>query len=552
MNQQGDNAIEMVSEIAVRYQLSSIEPLLTSCRTIAEQDEISIAVIGRFKAGKSSFLNHFLDWSLLPVGVIPVTAVVTEIEYGSRARAVTYFLDGRTEEVPVDAIRSFVAESENPENVKQVSRLVVELPTLERFKGLRFIDTPGLESALKHNTEASLNWLPNVGLALVAVSADNPLSQHDLSLLKSLAQYTPKISLLLTKADLLNDPERAEVISFIHRQLTHAFGSAPRIFPYSVRPGYEQFKTQIAESLIAETLAGFQEQRSDILNRKLKTLLQECKDYLLLALSSAEILEAERDALREQIIGEKEALDEVKSELRLIVRHATGRTRTEIFKHLAEHQAELETRLLEKLKAEFPKWTKSLNHALEMFEAWLRDSLAEEMTIVSNDERVQMLAPLEKVKKQMLRALQSFRDRLSERTLRVYGVALRTTEMEIDVEEPRRPDIYIGRVFDRNWELLSPITPKWIVKLFVQRHFVRKMPYMIEKNLSRLASQWADHINAAMTQVGKVAEQRLEELVVTVERLILSSSDDAPKMRADLEQVTSALAGIGHAVARDA
>jgi len=43
------------------------------------------------------------------------------------------------------------------------------LPALARFRGIRFVDTPGLESVLSHNTDASLEWLPNAGLAIVAV-----------------------------------------------------------------------------------------------------------------------------------------------------------------------------------------------------------------------------------------------------------------------------------------------------------------------------------------------------------------------------------------------
>ncbi len=54
-------ALNVASDIAHRYQLSSLQPLIQSCRQLADRDEISVAVIGRFKAGKSSFLNHFLD-----------------------------------------------------------------------------------------------------------------------------------------------------------------------------------------------------------------------------------------------------------------------------------------------------------------------------------------------------------------------------------------------------------------------------------------------------------------------------------------------------------
>ena len=70
----------------------------------------------------------------------------------------------------------------------------MELPGLERFCGLKFVDTPGLESALLHNTEEALKWLPNVGLALVAVSVDPPLSQQDIELLTRLYRFTPNVS----------------------------------------------------------------------------------------------------------------------------------------------------------------------------------------------------------------------------------------------------------------------------------------------------------------------------------------------------------------------
>ena len=87
MNERWKKLIGLAGEIAERYQISSLEPLVGSCRATAERHELSIAIIGRFKAGKSSFLNHFLGRNLLPVGVVPVTTVVTEIVYGPREEA---------------------------------------------------------------------------------------------------------------------------------------------------------------------------------------------------------------------------------------------------------------------------------------------------------------------------------------------------------------------------------------------------------------------------------------------------------------------------------
>jgi hypothetical protein len=191
-----DTAIRLAEEISARYGISSLKPLISSCRAFACEETLNVAVLGRFKAGKSSFLNHLLGRELLPVGVVPVTSVVSEIRYGPKERAEVTFLDGHREEVPVDAIGAFVDETRNPENHKRVALVSVELPTLGQFRSVRFVDTPGLESVLVHNTDASLGWLPNVGLAIVAVGVDPPLSQRDIELIRQLSRYTPNISLV--------------------------------------------------------------------------------------------------------------------------------------------------------------------------------------------------------------------------------------------------------------------------------------------------------------------------------------------------------------------
>jgi GTP-binding protein EngB required for normal cell division len=540
MNQDSNNVIELVAGIAGRYGITSIEPLLASCGTVARQDELTIGVVGRFKAGKSSFLNHLIGRNLLPVGVIPVTAAITEISYGSREKAFVHFLDGRIEAVAIDDIRCFIAESENPENVKRVSRVTIELPELEPFPGLRFVDMPGLESSFAHNTEVALRWLPNAALALVAISVDTPLSRHDLNLLKNLHHFTPSISILLTKADLLDDAERVEVLAFIRHQLTLAFETAPEIFTYSVRPGFEHLRTYLEGRLPRQTLSEFQQHCNVILRRKLETLLRECEEYLTLALTAAETVNSERMELERQVIGDQKAVEQVNHDVRLLIRDLIGGTRTVVSNRLEESRAELEAYLLEDLKTQFSGWAKSLKSLLESFERWLRRSLTEGLAGISDKNRAHFLAPLETAKMRVLRLLQVFREELSQKTESAFGVPLPTTEVEIQIEEPHSPDIWIGRVFDRNWELLSPIIPIRLVRPIIERHFRRRVPEMIETNLSRLATQWKENINTAMTQILEVAERRSSELAETVGRLVASGSDDAPQIRVDLEGLNTA------------
>jgi len=129
-------------------------------------------VFGRFKAGKSSFLNHLTERAVLPIGVVPLTAVITRLRFGESERAEVHFLGGMVKSIPLGDIGLYVGENENPNNQKQVAAVEVELPELKALAPLQFVDTPGLGSAFAHNTEVALNWLPHVGAALVAVSSD--------------------------------------------------------------------------------------------------------------------------------------------------------------------------------------------------------------------------------------------------------------------------------------------------------------------------------------------------------------------------------------------
>jgi len=135
----------------------------------------------------------------------------------------------------------------------------------------------GLDSALSHNTEASLAWLPNVGLALVAVSVDPLFSQRDIDLLKAFTS-TRRRSPCCSPKPILSERELAEVTG----TCTHSFPGTPRnasVFPYSTKPGFERFREALEAELAGGTLERFAEERDSILTRK---VTRSCRmnDYL--------------------------------------------------------------------------------------------------------------------------------------------------------------------------------------------------------------------------------------------------------------------------------
>ena len=212
--------VGQIDRICREFRIDSLLPQVNACAEVMEDgDIVDVAIVGRFKAGKSSFLNSIIGADLMPVAVLPVTAIVTRLWYGPRDRAVVRRQDGGEQEVPLTSLAEYVTEQQNPGNVKGVAIVDVELTGLRPYRGIRLVDTPGLGSVFAHNTRTSMEWLPRVGAAMLAVSTDQPLSEYDIDLLRELAKHTPEISILLTKADLVSENELADVTGFISEQI---------------------------------------------------------------------------------------------------------------------------------------------------------------------------------------------------------------------------------------------------------------------------------------------------------------------------------------------
>jgi hypothetical protein len=109
--------------------------------------------------------------------------------------------------------------------------------------------------------------------------------------------------------------------------------------------------------------------------------------------------------------------------------------------------------------------------------------------------------------------------------------------MDLHSEDPRSPDVRVGRIFDRNWELLSWLTPMALVEGAVSKHYHRKVGDLVSVNLSRLASQWEHIVNAALLALEKESTRRLDGLIGTIERLIAATREQAPRIREDIRQL---------------
>jgi len=205
------------------------------------EDRFTLAVVGQFKRGKSSLLNAVIGRELLPVGVLPLTSAITILRYGPKERLLIRRSDVSLpfpQEEPVERLAEFVTEKGNPGNCKRVKTATIEVPLPFLRRGLEFVDTPGIGSAIEANTATTLKFLPECDAVLFVTSGESPFTSIELEFLKEIRQHVHKIFFVVNKMDLLGANERQEVLDFVRDTIRRQTGADNvRFFPISSRRG---------------------------------------------------------------------------------------------------------------------------------------------------------------------------------------------------------------------------------------------------------------------------------------------------------------------------
>lgn len=228
---------------ALRLQAgrSGIQAPFTELFARLAEDRFNLMVIGRFSRGKSSLLNALLDTERLPMGIVPVTSVITSVAYGSRERALIEYQNSHlNSELTLDQLPDYITQQGNPENRRRVTLARIELPSELLRRGFHFVDTPGLGSAFTQNSLTTERFLPQADAFMVVTSFDSPLSAEELEVLRRVAPSSSRVFLVINKHDLASASDRAHVLAHVRGQAERVFGEpAPSTFSVSARDALE-------------------------------------------------------------------------------------------------------------------------------------------------------------------------------------------------------------------------------------------------------------------------------------------------------------------------
>lgn len=233
------------------------------------KERFHLAVLGQFKRGKSTLLNALLGETLLPTSVVPLTAIPTLLFSAATLQThVVYQNDHPPETFTLQdpnqlttLLARFVTEEGNPHNQRNVAHVEVYHPAPLLHQGVVLIDTPGIGSTFRHNTEATLNFLPQCDAALFLVSADPPLTEVEVEFLKEVRTKVAHLFFILNKVDYLTTAEQQAALSFLKRMLREQVGleNPEPIFCISARQGLEARQTNNRQLWERSGLAGLED-----------------------------------------------------------------------------------------------------------------------------------------------------------------------------------------------------------------------------------------------------------------------------------------------------
>ena len=267
----------------------------------------------------------------------------------------------------------------------------------------------------------------------------------------------------------------------------------------------------------------------------------KCNEYLLLGLSAANSTQESRQELLQQIGQERQTLSNIQNEIRLITIDLKKRLQADFSKTFEEQHGRVSKDLLNQLKEDMPGWKGNLEVTSINFRYWVETNFTVKLKPISDEYGPQLSKQyLNTAIESYSRIVRAFQDRLTQGIEKALHVQFDGAKFEVKIQEPKRPDVHIGNIFMTPWEILWFIIPMSLFRPLVNHHFLHRLPWDVDINLSRLASQWTESISVSMGDIAQQAKIFIQGEIDTVENLLNKTPDKGREIRkaiAELEEI---------------
>ena len=225
-----NNESSLKEEAKAILMMQDIEKKLKNIVTFpAIYNKTVVAVGGGFSAGKSQFLNNFINEKTikLPVGINPVTAIPTYIIAGEKNIINGYSYKGGVvniapklyKELSHDFIKSLGF------NLRDIAPIITIETPMKSYENICFIDTPGYNPSYTENTdtdkETSKEFLKqaNVLIWVIGIDTNGTIPASDLEFLENILLEDKKLYIVANKADLRSIDDIEDILDIFEEIL---------------------------------------------------------------------------------------------------------------------------------------------------------------------------------------------------------------------------------------------------------------------------------------------------------------------------------------------
>ncbi|MCH5185009.1 MAG: dynamin family protein [Oscillospiraceae bacterium] len=247
------------SEITCELNMSK-EKELAELSTRVGNDTFKIMVTGTFKNGKSTFINALLGEEILPAYALPCTAVINEVKYGTKKKAILYFRNPLPNplpeklaekavshmrkyqnkpipplEIPYDEIEDYVVipmgADEKQIKLQSPYEKVELFYPLELLKnGVEIIDSPGLNED-ETRTKVTMDYLNKVDAILYVLNANAICAGDEMKFVENdlKGNSFDSVFFVVNKFDQIRSREQPQIRQYAESKLKKIY-QQPEVF----------------------------------------------------------------------------------------------------------------------------------------------------------------------------------------------------------------------------------------------------------------------------------------------------------------------------------
>lgn len=178
---------------------------------------LTLAVMGEFSSGKSTFVNALLGEAIAPMGVLPTTSTINVFRRGPGGIARIHYRDGQISTLPRDQIHPFLHGLDDIEAAK-IRHIEIERSGVH-MGDAAVVDTPGLNALDGFHETVAREFIDEADAVIWIFSATRGGSGSEAGLLRALQADGRRVLGVLNKVDTLDDEEREELCEYLQEQL---------------------------------------------------------------------------------------------------------------------------------------------------------------------------------------------------------------------------------------------------------------------------------------------------------------------------------------------